>query len=475
MDKLTLQLLSVKSESLATLEALRAGQLAGVQRLDLSCGLSEFPRDIFNLADSLEILNLSGNALTSLPDDLPRLHKLRVIFCSDNHFTELPEVLGQCPGLTMVGFKANQIRSVPAAALPPNLRWLILTDNRISSLPPEIGQCAQLQKLMLAGNELAHLPPELAACTQLELLRLSANRFSRLPSCLLNMPRLAWLALAGNPMSDLCETAADNQQIKNIDWRQLTLGQPLGEGASGVIHQAGLQSIENTQSQVAVKLFKSAVTSDGLPRSEMAACMAVGSHPNLVGIVGKISQHSAGTQGLVMPLIDPGFGNLAAPPSLASCTRDMYADGATFTQPMVIRIALGVASAARHLHACGILHGDLYAHNILRNPEGDCLLGDFGAASFVPLEDKITAQALQRLEVRAFGILLGELLARCEPVESQNHSFESTLAALGILQQRCTQAVVSMRPVFDEIERQLTELIECVDANRHRQASTTSI
>ncbi|HCJ51709.1 MAG TPA: protein kinase, partial [Gallionella sp.] len=65
-----------------TLERLRCGKLAGIKRLDLSCGLTQFPDEIYDLAESLEILNLSGNALTSLPDDLPRLHKLRVIFCS---------------------------------------------------------------------------------------------------------------------------------------------------------------------------------------------------------------------------------------------------------------------------------------------------------------------------------------------------------------------------------------------------------
>ncbi|KTC33555.1 hypothetical protein AO269_16245, partial [Pseudomonas putida] len=73
-----------------TLELLEAGQLAGATRLDLSCGLTEFPQAIFTLADSLEVLNLSGNALTRLPDDLHRLHKLKVLFCSDNPFTELP-------------------------------------------------------------------------------------------------------------------------------------------------------------------------------------------------------------------------------------------------------------------------------------------------------------------------------------------------------------------------------------------------
>jgi len=92
-------------------------------------GLTEFPREIFDLADSLEVLNLSGNALSSLPDDLHRLTRLRVLFCSDNLFTELPDCLGQCAALTMVGFKGNRIERVPGAALPPLLRWLILTDN----------------------------------------------------------------------------------------------------------------------------------------------------------------------------------------------------------------------------------------------------------------------------------------------------------------------------------------------------------
>ena len=105
-----------------TLAKLRAGQLKGLKRLDLACGLTEFPDEIFQLADSLEILNLSGNALSRLPDDLPRLTRLRILFCSDNHFTALPECLGRCANLSMIGFKANQIVNVSGTALPPLLR-----------------------------------------------------------------------------------------------------------------------------------------------------------------------------------------------------------------------------------------------------------------------------------------------------------------------------------------------------------------
>ena len=44
-----------------TLEQLRAGALADARHLKLACGLRDFPREIFELADTLEILYLAGN------------------------------------------------------------------------------------------------------------------------------------------------------------------------------------------------------------------------------------------------------------------------------------------------------------------------------------------------------------------------------------------------------------------------------
>ena len=456
-----------------TLEQLKAGLLTGIKRLDLSCGLTEFPREIFDLADWLEILNLSGNQLSSLPDDLPRLHKLRIIFCSDNLFTELPAVLGHCKNLTMVGFKANQISRVPAEALASTLRWLILTDNRIQSLPNSIGQCKQMQKLMLAGNELNDLPVDLANCANLELLRLSANQFSTLPPWLLTMPRLAWLALAGNPLTDSFEAARKAQSIAAIDWREIELGAKLGEGASGVIYQAKLRQADTSDmpvKDVAVKLFKSSVTSDGMPRCEMAASIAVGLHPNIVGVMGKIRHHPNGEQGSVMPLIASNYTNLAQPPSLESCTRDVYAQETAFSLQELSNLALVIARAAEHLHTCGILHGDLYGHNILHNSKGHGLLGDFGAASFLPMQDQDTSHGLQRIEVRAFGILLSELLSHCsESNDDANHPiFQATKSSLYELQKRCTQADVSARPLFSEVVQLLSFI------NLHMEVASSS-
>ncbi|SDX72065.1 Protein tyrosine kinase [Pseudomonas syringae] len=427
-----------------TLADLRAGKLAGIKRLDLSCGLSEFPSEIFDLADTLEVLNLSGNALRAMPDDLHRLERLSVLFGSDNLFTHLPESLGRCQNLRIVGFKANRIKQVSAASLPPRLRWLILTDNCIESLPDELGRRADLQKLMLAGNRLNALPSSLSECHKLELIRIAANRLTELPDWLLRLPALAWLAYADNP---LCPALA-TPPIRQIPWPQLSLHQRLGEGASGIIQQAVWRN-ETGEQAVAVKLYKGSVTSDGSPLNEMAACISAGSHRHLIEVLGQITGHPAQQNGLVMELIAPDFSNLAGPPSLESCSRDIYPGDTRLSLPVLLRLATGIASATAHLHASGITHGDLYGHNILWQNDGNCLLGDFGAASFHP--SPTAGAALERIETRAFGILLGELLERCA-AEPQHCAIIDGLQAL---QARCIQPESQRRPALEEVLREL--------------------
>jgi hypothetical protein len=428
----------------STLAALRSGQLKGITRLDLNCDLLEFPREIFDLADSLEVLNLSGNRLSALPDDLARLSQLRVLFCSENRFTHLPEVLSSCARLEMVGFKSNGIREIAGAAISPGLRWLILTDNLISVLPDSIGSCPRLQKLMLAGNQLAVLPEAMRGCVGLELLRISANRFTALPEWLLQLPRLTWLAFGGNPVSAV--PRGSSPAVARLPWADFEQGEKLGEGASGVIHKANWKPSSTAAGQpVALKLFKGAVTSDGFPADEMAACLAAGNHAHLIGVIGQLTGHPAGTSGLVMPRVDPGFRSLASPPNLATCTRDIYSDGQRFSLPLVLDLAKGLAAAGAHLHARGISHGDFYAHNVLYHPAGGCFLGDFGAASFYPLPAGGGSNAFEALEVRAFGCLFGELLERCEPEQ------DALLASLKALQLRCMEPVAASRPQFSEL------------------------
>lgn len=389
---------------MATLDELRSGKLDGIRQFALKEGLREFPEEILALADTLEVLDLSGNCLSELPDSFERLSKLRIAFFSGNDFETFPEVLGRCPSLEMVGFKSNRIEAVPEGALPERLRWLILTDNRLVRLPDSLGKRPRLQKLMVAGNRLESLP-DLSRCGNLELVRLSANRLPALPDSLFDLPRLAWLAFSGNPF---CHTR--HVDARTISWRDLALGERIGEGASGVVHRAILRGHDHPEErEVALKVFKGCVTSDGSTADEEAATLAAGIHPHLVPVLGSLRDHPEGLDGLVFELIPSGYRSLAKPPSFESCTRDVYPEGSRPTPDAAKAILSGMTSLLSHLHGRGICHGDFYAHNLLVDDHGHALLGDFGAAGF--LDDIPARQAMRVIECeeRALSVLREEL------------------------------------------------------------------
>lgn len=237
--------------------------------------------------------------------------------------------------------------------------------------------------------------------------------------------------------------------MAEIDWAALTISDTVGEGASGIIFK-GSWALGATQIvDVAIKVFKGNITSDGFPIDEMRLCIAAGTHPNLVRLLGRVSNHPEQKAGLVFAFVPPTYKTLGNPPNLDTCTRDTYPPGTTFSLPVILQITQGIATAAAHLHARGILHGDLYAHNILVNNMGESLLGDFGAASFYPVSIPSIAQSLEWLEVRAFGCLLEYLLDRC--ALDDPHSQTELRERLSCLQQDCMNPVPSRRPKFTKI------------------------
>lgn len=436
-----------------TLSDLRQGALQGVTRLNLSEGLSTLPRDVLQLADTLEVLNLSGNALSELPDWLCELPRLQVLFCSDNRFERVPEVVGACPALRMVGFKSNAIREVPAGSLPRSLRWLILTGNQIADLPAALGERPDLEKLALAGNRLKHLPDSLADAPNLALMRLSANAFERFPDWLWTLPRLAWLALAGNPATQALEQQRRHARALPVwSWSDLQVQAWLGEGASGHIHRVR-HTADGRASVAALKVFKGALTSDGWPHSEMTAGLSVPDHPGLIGVQAVLGGHPEGREGVVMPLVPDSHVSMAAPPSLASCSRDVYPPERQWPLAEALDMATHTASTLAHLHAHGWMHGDFYAHNLLWSRSQPLQLGDFGAATPFDPTDGPSATRMARIEVRAWGLWLQEVLERVAPSAEATEE-HPTWTLLMDLMQRCTGPVLD-RPLWAEVQAAL--------------------
>jgi len=395
-----------------------------------------FPQSVFDYSDELEILDMSNNHLSTLPG-LGRLKNLRVAFFSNNPFEVVPTVaLNDCTKLELLGMRSCNIRTFEDAPLPASLRGLILTDNKISLLPSSIGNCVRLQKLMMTGNHLTELPPELANCRNLEILRLAVNKLVTIPQWLLELPRLAWYADSSNPYSVVL-----NSESPEIAWSDITLGPELGHSVNNIVYYGRLSDGR----EVAVKQFGHNLVTDGLPLDDISASLAAGNHDNVIGALGKIVGAPDEYQRLVMPLVGSDFTCLGSPPSLATISRDVYPDGQTFSTQFVIRVLRTVVTGIHHLHSNGIMHGDLYAHNILTRADGESYVGDFGGASlYAP--DSDSGKLRELVDVRAFGYLVEELISRISPSIDGND-------ALGLqsLRDSCLDEEIRKRPTFAKI------------------------
>ena len=225
-----------------------------LKSVDLSnCSLTTFPTELFALSECLESLNMGGNHLSSLPEQMVLFTKLRILFFAQNHFEEIPVVLGKMQSLYMLSFKSNRLSNVPPESLSPSVGWLILTDNKITALPPSIGMLSTLRKLMLSCNQIETLPDELQNCRELELVRLASNKIKNLPIWFLRLPKLSWLAHAGNPLFPPStvgtlgvtgigrlrnEATEASAAFRKIQYSELVVGDKLGEGASGTVYKA---------------------------------------------------------------------------------------------------------------------------------------------------------------------------------------------------------------------------------------------
>jgi serine/threonine protein kinase len=146
----------------------------------------------------------------------------------------------------------------------------------------------------------------------------------------------------------------------------------------------------------------------------------------------------------VLERLPPGTEALAAPPSFDSCTRDVYAPGLRLSADSVWVMARQVAGAMAQLHARGLVHGDLYAHNLLRFG-AQVWLSDLGAAAFLPPDQPALHTALRALDVRAYGVLLDEWLAHSAPQD------DVALAPLAALRNQCLMPAGAIRIGFYDI------------------------
>lgn len=142
------------------------------------------------------------------------------------------------------------------------------------------------------------------------------------------------------------------------------------------------------------------------------------------------------------------FKAFSDPPSIESCTRDVYPSHTNITVKQAVVMVSGLLNAMVKLHECGISHGDFYGHNILVSLDDpiNIRLSDFGAA-FLYHRQAEYGKYVERIELRAFAHLVDEiemLVERSTPKVSKASPIQILLMELAhaCRQVSCTFSVL---------------------------------
>ncbi|XP_033726516.1 protein lap4-like [Pecten maximus] len=205
----------------------------GYVELNLSGqSLYTLPQDICYFT-RLEVLNVSHNSLSEVPASLARLRGLRILLLQENKIQMIPDTITNCTHLTEINLTRNKLSNLPRNidALK-NLRILKLGQNEFVSLPHDVGQLQNLTYLDLQGNRIWYLPFSMHGLRKLKFLNLADNKFEHLPIPICQVSSLKLLNLKGNSLKNL---SPDFESLKNL--RELNLSYNKFDTIPGIVYR----------------------------------------------------------------------------------------------------------------------------------------------------------------------------------------------------------------------------------------------
>lgn len=159
--------------------------------------LKTLPEEIRG-CESLRNLVVGGNRLRELPGGISMLKNLEELSAPGNQLSKLPE-LGSMPLLREIDLHGNLIEELPEDLKGLRaLETFSLQGNRLSSIPQSLTTLRRLRALNLAENALEEVPSAISEMTMLTSLWLYSNRLKSLPLSMKKMPSLRQAWVEGN-------------------------------------------------------------------------------------------------------------------------------------------------------------------------------------------------------------------------------------------------------------------------------------
>lgn len=236
------------------------GEINGLRNLILYMNrFAIFPLCILKIT-SLEGLNLSDNLycsepserLSTIPDEISQLSKLKVLYLSRLNISKLPDGIGDLKELEILALDKNKLRHLSTAITQlPKLRGLYIGQNEIAdlsniswqklvnleeldisknrykpkdyrgfiylSIPDKLSQIKNLRSLGLANLSIQEVPEFIGEMTKLEFLNLSNNWLKELPQNIAQLKNLTQLFLEHNLLENLPPNIIQLRKLTELD------------------------------------------------------------------------------------------------------------------------------------------------------------------------------------------------------------------------------------------------------------------
>lgn len=176
----------------------------------------KLPEFLFELK-SLELLSIINTPIDIKSfENINKLQKLRQLILTSNNLSNFPMKILQIDSLKILNITNNHITTIPKDIKRLNLSHLSLSKNKLKSISPLYG-LKKLYVLDLSNNNIEKIKNKIKKLKRLQKLYLDSNNIKKLPAGICKLTAIEKLQIYNNPIKKIPKDIYKLEYLKRID------------------------------------------------------------------------------------------------------------------------------------------------------------------------------------------------------------------------------------------------------------------